>query len=479
MRKAFWLAAFLSLGSCDALWGSYDTGNERNCTKNLSLCGAGYLCDGIGDMATKVCVKECTSYADCPAGSNDICHNGLCLGCGALSPADVPKECSQRSIVGQNPLKACFQNTCVQCADFTQCGDDSACIDHACVDSCTKHEDCQSKVCDVYQTNSKGGLGKCLSTKAVIYVDNKNGACTKMDAGSGIMGDPYCDITYALAHLKGNTAVRVMPSTKNYGSLSIMSSTLSLYGGFGSGQDSSLGGDSGTLGVNIGGRANATLDGFVVDGSAGVSCNMATMALRRTRVQGSAGVGVALNNCTGAKIDRVLVTKGLHVAAIGISGDSTSYNMTNSFITNNTTIGSPLVSIAGNNSGKFQYNTVAGNNSDNVIFDCGGVIRNIEDSIITGNQFAGMSQFFSAACVLKNTVIGSKDLAKGGLSLDPSFVSPGAPMFDYHLMDDATSAACCIDKGTVNSDIKTDYDGTSRPQGAGYDIGAHELPRMN
>ena len=38
MRSAFYLLAFLALGSCDVLWGNFGMDNERNCTKNTALC---------------------------------------------------------------------------------------------------------------------------------------------------------------------------------------------------------------------------------------------------------------------------------------------------------------------------------------------------------------------------------------------------------------------------------------------------------
>ncbi len=62
-------------------------------------------------------------------------------------------------------------------------------------------------------------------------------------------------------------------------------------------------------------------------------------------------------------------------------------------------------------------------------------------------------------------------IGKGPHSItgDPLFVDPSNPIYDFHLQ--STSPA--IDSGTdVGTD--TDIEGTSRPQGAGYDIGAYE-----
>jgi hypothetical protein len=56
-----------------------------------------------------------------------------------------------------------------------------------------------------------------------------------------------------------------------------------------------------------------------------------------------------------------------------------------------------------------------------------------------------------------------------GVNADPGFVDAGA--YNYAL--GAQSAA--VDHGATLSGIMTDYAGTSRPQGAGYDIGAYEF----
>lgn len=51
------------------------------------------------------------------------------------------------------------------------------------------------------------------------------------------------------------------------------------------------------------------------------------------------------------------------------------------------------------------------------------------------------------------------------------FVAPGS---DYHLRTDAP-ASPAIDAGQTRADVPTDLEGTSRPSGAAFDIGAYEL----
>ena len=52
---------------------------------------------------------------------------------------------------------------------------------------------------------------------------------------------------------------------------------------------------------------------------------------------------------------------------------------------------------------------------------------------------------------------------------DPMFVSPGAD--DYHVQ----AASPAVDKGTATEAPASDLEGTARPQGAAFDIGAYEL----
>ena len=73
----------------------------------------------------------------------------------------------------------------------------------------------------------------------------------------------------------------------------------------------------------------------------------------------------------------------------------------------------------------------------------------------------------------KNTVCPLTDTLKfceahGVNGGNPSFVNPGS---DFHLL----SGSVLIDAGTTLADFADDFDGTSRPQGAAWDIGAFEF----
>jgi len=59
--------------------------------------------------------------------------------------------------------------------------------------------------------------------------------------------------------------------------------------------------------------------------------------------------------------------------------------------------------------------------------------------------------------------------ASQNLTTDPKFLNPFAN--DFHL----TASSPAIDAGLTLSDVTTDFDGISRPQGNASDIGAYEF----
>src|SRR5262249_44758402 len=59
--------------------------------------------------------------------------------------------------------------------------------------------------------------------------------------------------------------------------------------------------------------------------------------------------------------------------------------------------------------------------------------------------------------------------AIGTANQDPMFVS--AASHDYHLQ----AGSVCIDNGTATNALNDDFDGVTRPQGLGYDMGAFEF----
>ena len=103
------------------------------------------------------------------------------------------------------------------------------------------------------------------------------------------------------------------------------------------------------------------------------------------------------------------------------------------------------------------YNNTIYNNSGNAIWIGAGAANTIvQNNIGWANGSDGVRNEGTATIVSNN------------LFTDPSFVNSAAA--DFHLQ--STSPA--INAGVALSEVTTDYDGVSRPQGSAYDIGAYE-----
>ncbi|MCP4536695.1 MAG: PKD domain-containing protein, partial [Chloroflexi bacterium] len=188
----------------------------------------------------------------------------------------------------------------------------------------------------------------------------------------------------------------------------------------------------------------------------------------------------------------------------------------NNVISGNTTDnGGGGIQVAGGSS-TIQNNVISNNTahdgggiavwSDTVNYaDWGDAI--IQNNVIygnTANRFGGGISISDAGPIIQNNVIVANRSERGGgiyqdelgestldynnvwkndpddyyggemrsgshdISTDPLFVD--AERDDFHL----TSESPCIDKGDPNTTLDIDFDGESRPQGEGYDIGADE-----
>ncbi len=99
------------------------------------------------------------------------------------------------------------------------------------------------------------------------------------------------------------------------------------------------------------------------------------------------------------------------------------------------------------------------------------VVANIESGIIIGDA--------ASATVVKNNIVfqngsgvedqGSSTLEANLVDVDPLFAQIASQ--DYHL----TASSPAIDTGVAVAAVAADYDGTPRPQGNGFDIGAFEF----
>ncbi len=157
---------------------------------------------------------------------------------------------------------------------------------------------------------------------------------------------------------------------------------------------------------------------------------------------------------------------GKYGNAAYVSVDATS-NMTNCIFVNNNSSNNPAVFRDKSNTSNplnivnctFYYNDIKNNNGATYITNCIAY----DNCAITKTAGQLIVQYSDTATSWGDT---------GDISSPPLFVSaPG----NFHLQ----KTSPCVDTGTSTGAPNVDYDGTARPVGAGYDMGAYEYTEAN
>jgi hypothetical protein len=178
--------------------------------------------------------------------------------------------------------------------------------------------------------------------------------------------------------------------------------------------------------------------------------------------------GFMISGITSDKSDGLIIRNNL-IEAIGGFNIGNTGNVSNLKIFNNTFRGS--LSFPQNSSGSVGimidigvvgyeiYNNILVNFSNAAIF--------VENSTCSGTgDFNLLWNSDSSIPRLDGYILGSHDLR----AVNPRFVSN---FTDFHLQSSSPAIDTGRNLGSVNPD---DFDGTIRPKGEGYDIGAYELP---
>ncbi|MBI3563298.1 MAG: hypothetical protein HY080_16465 [Gammaproteobacteria bacterium] len=233
-------------------------------------------------------------------------------------------------------------------------------------------------------------------------------------------------------------------------------------------------------GVYVDGGSSAANDGFWDIGYNDIARVNSGYGILQYN-NGTNGPSSLTNNLS---IHHNLIHDGLGKSGIGLSDNTgNNINVWNNIIYNN------------NNAGiRFNTNTLHGclvyNNTlyqNNTAGSAAGELSNdwnfptdaldVENNIVyprTGMAYAGGTVDFGGTfgTVTNNLWYNGSGATLGDSSLvlaDPQFVTPGT---DFHLL----TGSMAIDTGSaaVSGRVVDDYDARSRPQGAGYDIGAYE-----
>ncbi len=251
---------------------------------------------------------------------------------------------------------------------------------------------------------------------------------------------------------------------------------------------------SGTISGNtITGNRAASGGGMVIDSS--------DLIVTNNDIKNNAaddGGGLTITDCTSSTISNNTISNNTAVHdGGGIYYVDSSIEISRNFIQNNTTGNwGGGICIYGFSSGDIINNIISGNQATEI----GGgisyyanssarVINNTIANNSAGDEGGGIGCFDYSTSTVLNTILWGNSpeqlssdpdstitatycdiqggfSGEGNISDDPLFVGNG----DYHL----TAPSPCIDAGTSNGVPNIDIDGYSRPQQAGYDIGADE-----
>lgn len=178
--------------------------------------------------------------------------------------------------------------------------------------------------------------------------------------------------------------------------------------------------------------------------------------LRNNRIQGNRsgnwGGGICLRTRTQANLINNLVVQNV---AGGNGGGVSLYEQTQAGLTNNTQSQNRARGLGGG------------------LYLDSGTEATVTNGILWGNAAASVTPGDNTQITANGTLnVSYSDVAggwagTGNLDANPGWVLPGE---DFHLA--ATSP--CRDSGTAVGAPRRDLDGTLRPQGAGYDMGAYE-----
>jgi hypothetical protein len=325
--------------------------------------------------------------------------------------------------------------------------------------ACQKHADCESLVCDTY---AEAGRGKCISRGRVLYVSAQ---CASPSGGAGTSEDPFCQIGDAVraADALSKDVIRVMPGL--YLPFSVSGQRLRIFGPAGeNGVARVFEEDAGALRAS--GNADVVVDGFALGGPthSALRCESARAVVRRSTLQSDVGSAVQATDCE-LHLDRAEIRTQLSAAVLA----NTRFAITNTFITG---ASERIAIIVQGGEGSFRFVTVAGNYHETSAlgpFDCGSAPILIQDSIVMNNRsFGETGSQFQGACVLDRVVVGDDTTTSPGAIHEMPILVDG-----YRLPLEPANLECCIDRAPGRS-IRTDIEGTRRPQGPRSDLGAYE-----
>jgi len=473
-RVCFAAIALAAVSSCTVH-------NPRDCSDGTCTDSRYPFCDVDGHFPGSEGNSLTCIAVSCTPGEFAECRADTAITCNATGDnydlIQCPSGCDTAS------------QGCRACATDAQCTDAAPVCDSATSTcrTCQADSECASQVCEP-------ATGRCTPESAIV-VASPTGAQT----GECSMASP-CEFTHAVATALGDPqrSTVLLLSGEYSSAFAAHSGSITLVG-----HGATLRATSGMYTINVTDTANVTMRGITLDLSAiagycgGLSTsNGGTLALSDATILLDgltfnslvlAGCHASLDGVTIAltshgqispaltvsdnvvlNADRLHVTTTDASAALVFNGKQSSVRISNSLL-ENTKISLLSTETATQSSYQFFFNTIVTSESNAIDGTTNGNrMLFVEDNVLV----AATDAIACAQCTVDHNLTYPQTIVVGPTNLvaDPRFVSAAAR--DYHLT--ATSPA--VDAASPSTGFATmhDFEGTARPQGAGFDLGALE-----
>ena len=431
------------------------------------------------------CVAACEGFGDCGDAQAPICAaDGLCVPCDASGTGDA--DCAARD----DGAPYCLEpGACGECRDSSHCTDAEPVCDpeqNVCR-RCEEHAECDSQVCD-------RDAGACIEQEQVVYVttDGSGAACTRaapcgsIQAGIDATSESRAFVAVAPGSYSESVTVsdkafsmvaegaELSPDASDVPVMQVSSGSqleiegLRLHGatgGAGDGLRCTAGGtphislhkvrldQNSRRGIDTSSCVITALGTTIADnGGAGISADGGALTLERTTISENAGGGAELRRANFTLRNNFIVQNGT---------DATSFGGVS--ITDALSDGIETAIV--------DFNTIASNESSGAA--SGVFCLNVDIDLTLSNNIvyanSGGDPIGGNDCSATYSNIQGGADGDGNIDQDPLFADPDNG--DFRLQ----AGSPCIDAADPDASIDLDFDGTSRPQGEGFDIGAHEF----
>jgi hypothetical protein len=478
--------------TCHLDGGLPDGSDGSMCTGSCIDGGGG---DANVDLEMPDLMPRCTSSTvatDCTNAAAPVCDTSTAEGaCIACRNSGDDGQCAAHAN-GKNHCKTAG-GPCVQCNGNGDCSGTTPICDNNACRGCNADSDCTSKVCEF-------STGACVDASMIALVDHGGlgvTACNTARTGTQTGNDAahaWCDVPTAVS----TDARRYLLVTgygggaMSYNLVPTIGRDVTIVGPGGSvaaGSLATISGSNTKAAVTVDNVHTVVLDGLELTagatGNSGVNCSQpgATLVVRSSLVDGNNGAGINTNGCAVTLLRNAISSNN----GGGIKLSDGTYSVVNNFITDNGNTG-PGVSLAGNISGLFWFNTIAGNTRTGAnagAFNCGGITSanaKIQASIVFTNAKTAGGASITTGCDFVDVDIDDTTTPtgvgnSGNFNTAPNFVGSGNTPYAIQSPSPCMNVFTLATAPTGGTLPTNDFAGTARPRAStgGYDIGCWQV----